>query len=57
VREKLKENNFELTGVDLVCQPGRENKLLERLQKMMNVSMEKIRLLIESISYNKDKFS
>jgi hypothetical protein len=53
----LKENNFELTGADLVYQPGRENKLLERLQKMMNVSMEKIRLLIESISYNKDKFS
>jgi hypothetical protein len=40
------------------CCIGRAGKkIIRKIAKMMNVSLEKIRWLIESISYNKDKFS
>jgi hypothetical protein len=57
VKEDLKENNIELTDEDLEYQPGHEDELLTRLEKKMKLSKERIRELIESISYNEGKAS
>jgi hypothetical protein len=57
VKERLKENNIELTDEDLEYQPGKENELLERLQLKMHKNKEDIQLLIESISFNKSRAS
>ena len=56
-KEKLKENNAELTDEDLVYHPGREEELLVHLGKKMNRSREEIRSWIESVSANKGKAS
>jgi hypothetical protein len=57
VKERLKENNINLTDEDLDYGPGKENELLERLQLKMNRSKKEIQLLIESISYNTSRAS
>ena len=57
VREDLKENNIYLTDEDLDYQPGKEDQLLERLEKKMMLSKEKIKELIESISSNEGRAS
>jgi hypothetical protein len=57
VKEKLMENNVELTEEDLAYQPGQEDQLLERLQKKMGLEKERIKELIESISSNRGKAS
>jgi uncharacterized protein YjbJ (UPF0337 family) len=57
VKETLKEVNIELTDDDLMYQPGKEEQLLERLEKKMNKSKAEIKVLIESISSNKGKAS
>lgn len=57
VRERLKENNIELTDEDLQYEPGKENELLDRLQEKMKRTKAEIRILLESISYNKPQAS
>ena len=57
VRENLKENNINLTDEDLEYHPGKEEQLLEHLEKKMHLSKEKIKALIESISSNQGKAS
>ena len=55
VKERMKENNIELTDEDLAYKPGKEDELLERLQLKIKDSKEGIRKLIESISANTEK--
>lgn len=57
VKEDLKENNIYLTDEDLDYTPGQEEQLLERLEKKMRLSKEKIKDLIESISVNEGRAS
>jgi uncharacterized protein YjbJ (UPF0337 family) len=57
VKENLKENNIYLTDEDLDYKPGQEEQLLERLQKKMQLSKERIKELIESISANEGRAS
>lgn len=52
VKEKLKENNIELTDEDLVYEPGQEEELLQRLAAKMKKDVPSVRALIESISAN-----
>lgn len=52
VRERIKENNIDLTDEDLDLQPGGENELLSKLESKMHKSREEIRIWIESISSN-----
>jgi len=52
VKEKMKENNINLTDEDLIYEPGHEDALLERLAKKMSRTKEQVRILIESISSN-----
>lgn len=52
VRERIKENNINLTDEDLDLQPGREGELLARLESKMHKSREEISIWIESISSN-----
>lgn len=52
VKELLKENNTSLTDEDLVFEPGKENELLQRLQRILKKSPEEIKAYIESISHN-----
>lgn len=54
VKEKIKEHNLEITDSDLDYSPGKEQELLERLGKILNKSSEEVKILIESISGNKD---
>ncbi len=57
VKENLKENNITLTDEDLDYKPGQEEQLLARLEKKMNLSKERIKELIESISANEGRAS
>ena len=57
VKETLKEINVELTDDDLAYEPGKEDQLLERLEKKMKKSKAEIKALIESVSANKGKAS
>jgi len=54
VKERMKDNDVHLTDDDLEYIPGREDELLQRLEKKMNRSREQIIAYIESISSNKD---
>jgi hypothetical protein len=54
VRERIKERNIDLTDSDLEYEPGKENELLSRLEKIMNKSRPEIIAYIESISANTD---
>ncbi|MBL7698955.1 MAG: general stress protein CsbD [Chitinophagaceae bacterium] len=55
VRERLKENDMNLTDQDLEYRPGEEDQLLERLSGKLNKSKKEVREYIESISSNEDK--
>jgi hypothetical protein len=55
VRERLKENDIDLTDDDLEYSPGTDDELLERLAAKMNKSKKEIKEYIESISHNEDK--
>ncbi len=57
VKEDLKETNIELTDEDLDYTPGEEDQLLTRLEKKLHLSKERVKELIESISYNEGKAS
>jgi hypothetical protein len=57
VKEKIKENNIELTDQDLELKPGREDELLQRLATKMRKEPADIKAWIESISSNKGKAS
>ena len=54
VKERMKESNIYLTDADLEYEPGKEDELLSRLEKIMNKSRPEIIAYIESISSNKD---
>ena len=54
VKEKMKENDIRLTDADLVYEPGHEEELLLRLEKIMNKTRPEIIAYIESISANRD---
>ena len=54
VKEKMKDNDITLTDADLEYEPGKENELLSRLEKVMNKPREQVIAYIESISSNID---
>ena len=54
VKERMKDNDISLTDDDLEYIPGKEEELLQRLEKKMNRSREQVIAYIESISANKD---
>ena len=54
VKERMKESNIDLTDADLEYEPGKEDELLSRLEKIMHKSRPEIIAYIESISSNKD---
>lgn len=55
VKERLKENDINLTDQDLEYHPGADGELLERLAAKMNKSKEEVKEYIESISWNNSK--
>jgi uncharacterized protein YjbJ (UPF0337 family) len=57
VKEKLKENDVSLTDDDLAYEDGKEDELLNRLQRKLHKSKEQIKDYIESISANEGKAS
>ena len=54
VKERMKENDINLTDEDLEYIPGKEEELILRLEKIMNRSHDEIVAYIESISSNED---
>ena len=52
VKDRIKENNTELTDEDLDLQPGKENEMLKKLELKMHKTREEIKSWIESISSN-----
>jgi hypothetical protein len=54
VKERMKENDSNLTDEDLEYTPGKEEELIQRLEKIMNRSHDEIVAYIESISSNED---
>jgi hypothetical protein len=57
VKEKIKEQNIELTDEDLELRPGREDELIDRLATKLRKEPSAIKAWIESISFNKGKAS
>jgi cytochrome c-type biogenesis protein CcmH/NrfG len=57
VKEKLKEQNVELTDEDLELRPGKEEELIDRLSTKLRKEPSAIKAWIESISSNKGKAS
>lgn len=57
VRERIKEANIELTNDDLQYTPGKDEELLQRLGKKLDMTPENVKAWIESISANKGKAS
>lgn len=54
VKERIKESNIDLTDADLEYEPGKEDELLSRLEKIFHKSRPEIIAYIESISSNQD---
>jgi len=54
VKERMKVNDITLTDDDLDYEPGKEEELLNRLEKVMNKSRKQVIAYIESISSNND---
>jgi len=54
VKERMKENDINLTDEDLEYIPGKEDELIQRLEKKMNRSHDQVIAYIESISSNED---
>lgn len=57
VKEKIKEQNVELTDEDLELRPGGEEELIDRLASKLKKEPSAIKAWIESISFNKGKAS
>jgi len=57
VKERLKENNLDLTDDDLEYIPGQEDELLNRLQKILHKDRLFVKEYIESISANTGRAS
>ena len=55
VKERMKENDINLSDEDLEYRPGNEDEFLERLAGKTGKSKEELREYIESISGNEDK--
>jgi len=55
VKERMKENDINLTDEDLEYIPGKEEELIQRLAKIMNKSHDQVVAYIESISSNEDR--
>jgi len=54
VKERLKENDINLTDEDLEYIPGKEEELIKRLEKVMNRSRAQVIAYIESIASNEN---
>ena len=54
VKERLKENDINLYDKDLEYIPGKEEELIQRLEKIMNRPYDQVIAYIESISSNED---
>jgi len=54
VKERMKENDINLSDEDLEYIPGKEEELIQRLEKIMNRSRDQVVAYIESISSNED---
>ena len=54
VKERMKENDINLTDKDLEYEPGKEEELLQRLEKVMDKPRHLVIAYIESISSNED---
>ena len=54
VKERMKENDINLTDADLEYEPGKEEDLLQKLEKLMNKPRHQVIAYIESISSNED---
>jgi aminoglycoside phosphotransferase len=54
VKERMKENDINLTDEDLEYEPGKEEELLQRLEKVMDKPRHLVIAYIESISSNED---
>ena len=54
VKERMKENDINLTDEDLEYIPGKEEELIQRLEKIMKRSRDQVVAYIESISSNED---
>ena len=54
VKERMKENDINLTDEDLEYIPGKEEELIQRLEKIMKRSRDQVIAYIESISSNED---
>ncbi|RYG26157.1 MAG: general stress protein CsbD [Chitinophagaceae bacterium] len=55
VKERLKENDINLTDQDLEYREGGEEELLERLARKMKKSKDEVREYIQSIAANEDR--
>jgi hypothetical protein len=55
VKERMKENDIHLTDEDLEYEQGKEDELLERLERKLNQPRQHIKDYIESISSNTEK--
>ena len=54
VKERMKDNDSSLTDEDLEYIPGKEEELIQRLERIMNRSRDQVVAYIESISSNED---
>jgi len=54
VKERMKENDINLTDADLEYEPGQEEELIQRLEKVLNKPRYQVIAYIESISSNED---
>ena len=54
VKERMKENDINLTDADLDYEPGQEEELIQRLEKILNKPRYQVIAYIESISSNED---
>ena len=54
VKERMKENDINLTDADLEYEPGQEEELIQRLEKLMDKPRYQVIAYIESISSNED---
>lgn len=57
VKEKLKEQNIELTDEDLELRQGGEQELIDRLADKLRKDPSAVKAWIESISFNTGKAS
>ena len=54
VKERMKENDVNLTDEDLEYIPGKEEELIKRLEKVMKRSRAQVIAYIESIASNEN---